>query len=455
MPGCHITSITDNGVPATIASPYVISNVTATHTVVVTFAPDVYPWYMAEGCTEGGMETWVLVQNPNAFDVTVDLVFMASSGVVNGPQDIPITAGTRTSFNVGAYVTDWNVSTRVDAAGGNVICERAMYGPGRAWAHDSIGTTETAVKWYLAEGSTDGGMETWVLVQNPGATEVGVYISFQTDTGEVTPPALQDVSIPATSRRSFRVNDYVTSYNVSTRVDSPDGGVICERSVYGPGRSWAHESIGVIVPETTWYLAEGSTDGGMETFVLVQNPTDYEAHVNVVFQTDTGEVAPVALQGVPVPANSRRTFKANDYVTSFNVSTRVTSLDQRIICERAMYGNNRDWAHDSIGVTTPAATWYLAEGCTGGDFETFLLVQNPNTVDVTVDLTFMTSTGEQAGPQDFKIRAGSRHTFKLNDCVTDWNVSTKVESTGGDVICERAMYGNGRSWAHDSIGYSP
>jgi hypothetical protein len=70
-----------------------------------------------------------------------------------------------------------------------------------------------------------------------------------------------------------------------------------------------------------------------------------------------------------------------------------------------------------------------------------------------VDLTFMTSAGQQAGPQGFPIPAHSRHSFNLSEYVTDWDVSTKVETTGGDVICERAMYGNGRTWAHDSIGY--
>jgi hypothetical protein len=29
-----------------------------------------------------------------------------------------------------------------------------------------------------------------------------------------------------------------------------------------------------------------------------------------------------------------------------------------------------------------------------------------------------------------------------------------VVSEGGNVICERAMYGGNRTWAHDSIGYS-
>ncbi len=120
-----------------------------------------------------------------------------------------------------------------------------------------------------------------------------------------------------------------------------------------------------------------------------------------------------------------------------------------------MYGGSRTWAHDSVGVTAPGSTWYLAEGCTEGDFETWVLVQNPGTEDVTVDLTFMTSAGSMAGPQDYPIAAGSRHTFLVNDYVTDWDVSTMVTATGGKVICERAMYGGNRTWAHDSIGYDP
>ncbi len=104
---------------------------------------------------------------------------------------------------------------------------------------------------------------------------------------------------------------------------------------------------------------------------------------------------------------------------------------------------------------SPAATeWYLAEGCTGGDFETWVLVQNPGDTEVTVDLTFMTSTGPQDGPQGFPIPANSRQSFNVNSYVTDYNVSTKVEATGGEVICERAMYGGGRTWAHDSAGYA-
>ena len=80
--------------------------------------------------------------------------------------------------------------------------------------------------WYLAEGSTAGGMETWVLVQNPGNMDAKVNLQFQTDTGPVAPLGLQDLTIPHDSRMSFFVGSYVTTYNVSTKVTATQGTIV-------------------------------------------------------------------------------------------------------------------------------------------------------------------------------------------------------------------------------------
>jgi len=53
-----------------------------------------------------------------------------------------------------------------------------------------------------------------------------------------------------------------------------------------------------------------------------------------------------------VPAGCRRTFHLNDYVTTYNVSTKVTASSP-VVCERAMYGPEGTWATDSIGYTPP------------------------------------------------------------------------------------------------------
>jgi hypothetical protein len=118
-----------------------------------------------------------------------------------------------------------------------------MYGNGRAWAHDSIGVTSPSPTWYLAEGSTAGGMETWVLVQNPNPDPVSVSLTLMTDSGPQNPPQLQNQTVGGNSRTSFPIHQYVTTYNVSTKVEA-SGSVICERAMYGNGRAWAHDSIG-------------------------------------------------------------------------------------------------------------------------------------------------------------------------------------------------------------------
>jgi LEA14-like dessication related protein len=293
-------------------------------------------------------------------------------------------------------------------------------------------------------------------VQNPYESSTRVDIKFQTDTGEQAPAALQGVTIPANSRKTFKVNDYVpNNYNVSTYVWAADGRVVCERAMYGPGRVWATDSIGVPVLSDEWYLAEGSTMGGMETFILVQNPNATSAKVDIKFQTGTGEQAPAMLQGLTIPAKSRRTFKVNDFVTSYNVSTYVKASEGAVVAERSMFGDGRAWATDSIGAFMPENMWYLPEGSTMGGMETFVLIQNPGTTTVHVNIKFQTDTGEKAPAmlQGVAIPAGSRWTIKVNDFVNTFDVSTLVEATDGNVVVERSMFGNGRMWATDSIGY--
>ncbi len=450
----HIASITDNGTSVPVSNPYVINNVTGAHAVVATFAPDTNTWYLAEGCTAGGTETWILVENINATPVTLNVSFPTSEGVIAPPelQGYSLAADTRVSFDAGSYAQSYELSTIVSANGGNVVCERAMYGNSRTWGTDSIGTQDPASTWYLAEGCTGEGFETWVLVQNPGNSAVTVDLNFMTSAGLQAGP--RNVTIPAKSRKSFNLGDYVTDWEVSTLVTSSGGNVVCERAMYGNSRTWGTDSIGTQDPASTWYLAEGCTGEGFETWVLVQNPNAAAVTVDLTLMTGSGKLNPEALRNVTIPGKSRKSFNLGDYLTDYNVSTVVSATGGNVIVERSMYDAARTWGTCSIGAAAPAPTWYLAEGSTGEGFETWVLVQNPGTLAVTVDLTFMTSTGPQAGPQDVTIPAGSRKSFNLGDYVTDYNVSTVVSASAG-VVVERAMYGAGRTWATDSIGYAP
>ncbi len=391
-------------------------------------------WYLAEGCTGGDFETYVLVQNPGPLAADVDLTFMTPMGVKAGPSE-SLPPKSRKTYNVAQYAPgEWEVSTRI-TSNRDIIAERAMYGNGRAWAHDSIGTSTPAKNWYLAEGCTGGDFETYVLVQNPNNKAVGVNLTFMTPAGAKAGPT---ETLPGNSRKTYNVARYAPGeWEVSTTVEA-DGDVIAERAMYGNGRAWAHDSIGTSTPAKNWYLAEGCTGGDFETYVLVQNPNNKAVGVNLTFMTPAGAKAGPT---ETLPGNSRKTYNVAQYAPGeWEVSTKVTGSSS-VIAERAMYGNGRAWAHDSIGAAVLAETWYLAEGSTGAGFETWVLVANPGGSPASVTVTYMTPGGERPGPV-VSLDPGTRKSFNVYDGVPGaWEVSTKI-SSNRPVVAERAMYGD-------------
>ena len=125
---------------------------------------------------------------------------------------------------------------------------------------------------------------------------------------------------------------------------------------------------------------------------------------------------------------------------------------------KAYAGTGNDTAGCEVWFGTPPAsrgelseTWYLAEGCTNGGFETWVLVQNPGDEEATAQLTFMTGAGEVAGPT-LELLPNSRQSIDVGLTVpNEWDVSTKV-TADRPVIAERSVYWNNRIGGHDSIG---
>ncbi|MBU1670815.1 MAG: hypothetical protein KKF41_05305 [Actinobacteria bacterium] len=300
--------------------------------------------------------------------------------------------------------------------------------------------------WYFAEGSTNGGFETWILVQNPGDQNTDVNLTYMTDAGEVQGPS---AVIPPESRTTFNVADTVpNTWEVSTRVEA-DGNVIAERTMFWGNRVGGHNTVGVNEPHYSWCLAEGANKGGFETWILVQNPTDSVAAVEVFFST-SGDYFYEGPSWALAP-HSRETYFMGDWVPEeWEVSTLVES-DVPIIAERSMYWSNRSAGHNSIGAPYASTGWLLAEGCTRGGFETWVLVDNPFHDEVEVELTYLTGHGPVTGPK-VVLPPYSRESFNVADTVPEeWGVSTVVSSSYY-VVAERAVYWNNRKGGHDSLG---
>jgi len=422
-------------------------------------------WYLAEGSTAWGFTTYISIENPNTVPVTARATYMTSTGPVAG-GDLPLPAMSQTTLYPVALLGAVDFSTKVECLEGMTIAvDRTMnfessipnWGLVNA-THDSVGVTAPATTWYLPEGSSAWGFECWLLIQNPNAGAATCTVTYMI---ENEAPQTFVKTVPANSRATFNMEDDIGQKDASIKVES-DLPVIPERAMYRENRTQAQDSIGTITPALDYYLAEGTTAWGFTTYVLVQNPNPTPTDVTVTYMTSAG---PQVQPAFTMPANSRETIRVNDIpaVSSIDLSTKVSG-SQPIIAERAMYWNylgnpSSGGCHDSIGMCAPHGAFYLPDGevqQSGGNVstETWTLVQNPNPVDVTVEISYLTPTGTGNVVFTDTVPANSRKTYDMASSGITLRAGVLVRCTtpGRKIMCERAMYWWDRDSGTDTIG---
>jgi len=318
------------------------------HSAVAVTSP-AKTWYLPEGSSKWGFECFLLIQNPNSSPAHVTITYMTQDqGAI--PVSVEVPASSRRTYNMKDHIGEADSSIKV-TSDIPVIPERAMYRNSRREGHDSIGTTLPASDYYLAEGAVgwDVGFETWVLVQNPNDKETEVSLTFMTQTGEVEGP---NFKMAPNSRQSLKLNNYLPlNTDVSTHVHGSNP-IIAERAMYwtSSGQEVCHDSIGMDSAHTTFYLPDGWTDNGRETWTLVQNPNSTSVEVEISYLTPTGEGNVTKTE--TIPANSRKTF---NMLSHSGISGRAAILvrcktsGKKIMVERAMYWNSRGAGTDTIG----------------------------------------------------------------------------------------------------------
>ncbi|MBN2168042.1 MAG: hypothetical protein JW738_02260, partial [Actinobacteria bacterium] len=304
-------------------------------------------WYLPEGSSAWGFECWLLIQNPNSTEATCTLTYMIEG---QNPQQFEkkIPADSRQSMNMAEYIgaNDASIMVTSDLP---VVAERSMYRNQRRAGHESIGTTETSTDYYLAEGSTAWGFDTYLLVQNPNQNPAIVTINYMTAGGPVT---MEPMSMPPYSRKTINVSDALPNTDFSTQVHA-DQPIIAERAMYWGGNTPVgqamHDSIGMPEPHRIFYLPDGQSSDGRETFTLVQNLNNVPVDVRISYLTPDGTGNQVFTE--TIPALSRVTYSLADKIPGGRAAIVVESLTsgKKIMAERAMYWNNRGVGTSTIG----------------------------------------------------------------------------------------------------------
>ncbi len=309
-------------------------------------------WYFAEGATTAPFHSWLLIQNPNPVPATARISYLLENGTTV-PKDILLSPNSRTSIFVNQQLPNAAFSTRIDGDQ-PLIAERAMYRfPGNA-ATAVTGVDSPARSWYFAAGLPtfrNMPVDSWLLLQNPGATPVTAAITlFGTDGQTATVQRL----IPPTSRQSIFLNQLFSARSFGVEVEA-SGGVIAERSVFlGPTALSGNEPQGAYATQgasqlgSVWALAEGSTSAPFSEKISVLNPHSSPMQVRLELMMENGQVV---VHNTTVESARSLDLEMDSLVPSGSFSTRVTtSLPSAV--ERTMFWtkNGKVGAHDTIAI---------------------------------------------------------------------------------------------------------
>jgi autotransporter-associated beta strand protein len=208
-------------------------------------------------------------------------------------------------------------------------------------------------------------------------------------------------------------------------------------------------------PLPEYHLSEGATGAFFDTDLLIANPGEEAAPIEVRFLKPGGDTV---TQTYTVPGMSRLTIRVDDVpgLEATEVSTIVTSTDGRpIVVERTMRWNETGYgAHTEKAVAGPSKTWYFAEG-SQGFFYTYLLLANPRATSNTATVEYLRE-GLTSVTRSYPLAPNSRKTIDLGEDVQLVNQSFGMIVTFDEPgVAERAMYfGLDPLWkaGHESAG---
>ena len=149
---------------------------------------------------------------------------------------------------------------------------------GRNGGEQVLGVTDPAKRFLYAEGTTRAGFQTWLALANPQAAQAKVVVTYLF--GDGSPPAQENLTIPAKSRATVDVNkDAGAGKDVSIALTSNQP-VVGERVMYfttsgaimGSCHSGVHNSTGASEAGTQWSFAEGTTRPNFQEYVCMMNP---------------------------------------------------------------------------------------------------------------------------------------------------------------------------------------
>lgn len=358
----------------------------------------------------------------------------------------------------------------VEAAGAPIVVDHQVTSEdgGRATAPCS---TTAATSWTFPWGVTSRGARELLVFMNPFPDDASLDIAFATDEGARDTLRFRNFVVPGRSVVGAYIDDpggAQRQAQVSAQVNVRSGRLVVDRiQVFGSDDDDDLEGItlglGAPVPAETWIFPDGNIAEGVREQIVVFNPSDDVAEVEVELRLDDPETnpAPEPYELTVLPGRFS-IIDLPDPLADPEAPPRVplgvphTSIVRSlngvaIAAERVIIANAPSstlGVGATLGSPLMATTWYFAGGgIIPGERDEFITVFN-GSVDQIATFGVAALADGQLLPltdlQDLEIGPGGRVAIRMSEH-SEREALPLVITADGPIVAERGLYRiNGR-----------
>ena len=225
-----------------------------------------------------------------------------------------------------------------------------------------------------------------ITVTNTGTGQLRVHqaITLAGQEGQAVPgPPLGDATLEPGNRYTIRTNPGKVTAPGVLQVEGIGGAVAVAASGHPPCSA---------SPSDRWWLAEMDTQAD-DARIIVANPYDESATVQIRLHTSGGQVTPPNWQSLFIPGRSAivRSLRETS-MPGLRMWVEVAALSGRVVAGGEV---TRDRERLLVpGQTTSRPAWWFASGLGGSSGTSELLLTNPNPGrNLTVDVQLLTARG--------------------------------------------------------------
>ncbi len=254
-----------------------------------------------------------------------------------------------------------------------------------------------------------------VTVFNSGDTALHGRLTVLGVDGE---PVTEDIEVPPLDSLERRLDELVDSPYAAAFVEIDGGGGLVEQRAVDP----AGQSVAACANASAreWYVAAGDTlDGSVEELVL-SNPHDYPAVVDITLATERGVRVPEEFQGFAVPAQSVRVIDVNSIIgDQTRIGISVVATRGRVVAARSQLLDTPDRTGYAMTLAAPSVRdqWWFVYGERADNVTENYYLYNPGEEDAEVTpvlLGFQPPPGMES-PDTIVVPDGEVVEFRLGD----------------------------------------